>query len=51
MADRRRSRALWRRWELVESRTSRITVIVGEEVKTSQGEVMGIFLTERMERT
>jgi predicted metal-dependent phosphoesterase TrpH len=27
-----------------------ITVIVGEEVKTSQGEVIGLFLTERVEK-
>ncbi len=27
-----------------------ITVIVGEEVKTSQGEVIGLFLTERIDR-
>jgi predicted metal-dependent phosphoesterase TrpH len=27
-----------------------ITVIVGEEVKTSQGEVIGLFLTEKIER-
>ena len=27
-----------------------ITVIVGEEVKTSQGEVIGLFLRERIER-
>ena len=27
-----------------------ITVIVGEEVKTSQGEVIGLFLHERIER-
>ncbi|HEX2589151.1 MAG TPA: glycosyltransferase [Gaiellales bacterium] len=27
-----------------------ITVIVGEEVKTSQGEVIGLFLTERIEK-
>jgi predicted metal-dependent phosphoesterase TrpH len=27
-----------------------ITVIVGEEVKTSQGEVIGLFLNERIER-
>ena len=27
-----------------------ITVIIGEEVKTSQGEVIGLFLTERIEK-
>ncbi len=36
--------------ELVESQDKPITVIVGEEVKTSQGEVIGMFLTERIER-
>ena len=36
--------------EMVESLNKPITVIVGEEVKTSQGEVIGMFLTERIER-
>ncbi len=32
------------------ARDKPITVIVGEEVKTSQGEVIGLFLTEKIER-
>ncbi len=36
--------------EMVQSLNKPITVIVGEEVKTSQGEVIGMFLTERIER-
>jgi predicted metal-dependent phosphoesterase TrpH/glycosyltransferase involved in cell wall biosynthesis len=36
--------------ELVKAEGKPITVIVGEEVKTSQGEVIGMFLTERIDR-
>ncbi len=36
--------------ELVASEGKPLTVIVGEEVMTSQGEVIGLFLTEKIER-
>ena len=35
---------------IVHERDLPITVIAGEEVKTAQGEVIGLFLTERIER-